>query len=60
MRNANRILILIMAFGLMLSGCGKADKKETVVPELLEPIAVAENTIEVKRQDFYSANYIKS
>lgn len=58
MRNANKILILIMAFGLMLSGCGKADKKETAVPELLEPIAVAENTIEVKRQDFYSANYI--
>ena len=58
MRNGNRLSILLMAFGLMLSGCGKAEQKDTAVPALLEPIAVAENTIEVERQDFYSAVYI--
>ena len=58
MRSVSRVSILVMAFGLMLSGCGNAEKKDAAVPELLEPIAVAENTIEVKRQDFYFANYI--
>ena len=58
MRNGNRLSILLMAFGLILSGCGKAEQKDTAVPALLEPIAVAENTIEVERQDFYSAVYI--
>lgn len=58
MRNGKRISILIMALGMILSGCSKAGKEETAVPALLEPIAVAENTIEVKRQDFYLANYI--
>ena len=58
MRSGKRLSILMMALGLLLAGCGKAEKKDTAVPDLLEPIAVAENTITVERQDFYSAVYI--
>jgi len=58
MRNGKRLSILIITLGMLLAGCGKNEQADVSIPELLEPISVAENTIQVKRQDFYFADYI--
>ncbi len=58
MRNGKRLSILIITLGMILAGCGKGGQDGAPIPELLEPISVAENTIQVKRQDFYFADYI--
>ncbi len=58
MRNGKRLSILIITLGLVLAGCGRNEQSDVSIPELLEPISVAENTIQVKRQDFYFADYI--
>ncbi len=58
MRNGKRLSILIITLGMVLAGCGKDGQSDAAIPELLEPISVAENTIQVKRQDFYFADYI--
>lgn len=58
MRNGKRLSILIITLGMLLAGCGKSEQADASIPELLEPVSVAENTIQVKRQDFYFADYI--
>ena len=58
MRKGKRLSILIITLGMLLAGCGKSEQADASIPELLEPISVAENTIQVKRQDFYFADYI--
>ncbi len=58
MRSMKNIAILLIAMGLLVTGCENGGS-EDAVPTLMEPAAAsAENTIQTVRMDLYSAKYL--